>query len=50
MSLTQQGIQTARNKKRKITIIVQKQGRERIGTRKTIRNLTHESYSFDDYN
>ena len=36
-------------KKRKTEIIINKQGKDKIGYRKTIRNLTHDSYSFDDY-
>ena len=36
-------------KKRKTSIIIHKQGPGRVGTRKTLRSLTHESYSFDDY-
>lgn len=37
-------------KKRKTDILIEKQGKKRLGYRKTLRSLTHESYSFDDYN
>ena len=36
-------------KKRKTEIIIQKQGKSKVGYRKSLRSLTHESYSYDDY-
>ena len=35
-------------KKRKTDLIIEKQGKKSLGFRKTIRSLTHESYSFED--
>jgi hypothetical protein len=37
-------------KKRKIPIIIHKQGKRISKTKKTLTSLSYESYSFDDYN